>query len=156
MQKYELLYLLPTKYTDEEIGGVISKLTDEMKASGVNISRAEQVGKLKLAYPIRHQHYGYYVLAAFEAEKETLKKLQDYLKMNLEILRSAIYFAPAKAVAAVTALKEMGEIAPESKPAPMREKKFIPPPTPTPTEKPKMTMEELDKKLDEILEGDIV
>ena len=70
MQKYELLYILPTKYTDEEIGGVISKLTEEMKASGVNIVRAEQAGKLKLAYPIRHQRYGYYVIAAIEAEFE--------------------------------------------------------------------------------------
>jgi ribosomal protein S6 len=159
MQKYELLYILPTKYTDEEIGGVISKLTEEMKASGVNIVRAEQAGKLKLAYPIRHQRYGYYVIAAIEAEFEELKKLQTYLKMNLEILRSAIYKAASgKAATAAVALKELGDITPESRPTVVKERKFVPPvqaPAPA-ADKPKMSMEELDKKLDQILEGDIV
>ena len=159
MQKYELLYILPTKYTDEEITGVIAKLTEEMKVSGVNIIRAEQAGKLKLAYPIRHQRYGYYVIASIEAEFETLKKLQTYLKMNLEILRSAIYKASsARAAAATFALKELGEITPDSRPPMVREKKFIPsaPVSAPVAEKPKMSMEELDQKLDKILEGDIV
>ena len=157
-QKYELLYILPTKYTDDEIGGVINKFTEEMKATGVTILRAEQAGKLKLAYPIRHQRYGYYVLAVFEGAKEELKKLQTFLQMNLEILRYAIYLAASeKAATAVSVLKELGEISPEApKPEVPREKKYIPPAPAPIIEKPKMTMEELDKKLDEILEGDIV
>ncbi|MEK7211460.1 MAG: 30S ribosomal protein S6 [Patescibacteria group bacterium] len=163
MQKYELLYILPIKYTDEEIVGVVKNLTEEMRATGVNILRAEQVGKLKLAYPIKHQRYGYYILASFEAEEETLKKLQNYFKMNLEIMRSAIYRADSKKVtAAVVALKEMGELRPDARPryeerraAPAHVPAHAPQPAPA-LDKPKMSMEELDKKLDEILEGDIV
>ena len=142
MTKYELLYILPTKYTDEEIGGVINNLTEEMKTTGINILNTTQAGKLKLAYPIKHQHYGYYILVSLEAETEALKKFQTYLKMNLEILRSAIYRADSKkALTAVAALKEMSEISSEFR-AKREEKRHAPTPAPAPApEKPKMTIE---------------
>jgi small subunit ribosomal protein S6 len=150
MAKYELLYTLAAKYTEEEIAGVKEKITAELVKLGLSISRNEEIGKIKLGYPMKHVRYGHYVLVVFEAPPATLKQLNEYLRLHNEILRHQItHFDPA--------VKPIGQLADPEARIDYRETVAVGAPVigtaPTPVG-PAMTPEELDKRL-EALEEDI-
>lgn len=54
------------------------------------------MGKKRLAYPIAHQHYGYYRLVEFTAEPTNLQKLNDLLSLSSDVLRHQIVVKPVK------------------------------------------------------------
>ncbi len=159
MQKYDLLAIIPAVYTEEEIGPIAEKVVGLVVANGGEIVRSENLGKLKLAYPIKHQKHGYYWLVQFDAEPDTLTKLDKDLRLSDHVVRHLI---TERVVGS-----EKKEYKIEAYQSPISEE-GIPrrPQTRTkgsPTEiapkremvrrAPEMSMEELDKKLDDILEG---
>ena len=150
MAKYELLYTLAAKYTEPELAGVKEKITAELNKLGLSISRNEEIGKIKLGYPMRHVRYGHYVLVVFEADPASLKQLNEYLRLHNEILRHQITHFDA-------AVKPIGQLADPEARIDYRETVTVGAPiigtAPAPVG-PAMTPEELDKRL-EALEEDI-
>jgi len=157
--KYELLYIVPTQYTDAEVETIKGTVAGLIEASGSKISRHEILGKLKLAYPIKRVRHGSYVLAHFEAEPTALANIDRQLRLATEVLRHQIVVLtpaaeahPFQMISYVAPLSEeaRAEEAPRSARTPVAA-------APAPVmkrEDPSITMEELDKKLDEILETD--
>lgn len=103
MAKYELLYTLPAKYTEEEISAIRASITTELTKLGISISRNDEVGKIKLGYPMQHIRHGHYVLVVFEAEAPVLSKINEFLRLHNEILRhQVVHFNPlAKPISAL-------------------------------------------------------
>jgi len=153
MAKYELLYTLPAKYTEGEVNGVKANITSELEKLGLSISRNEEIGKIKLGYPIEHVRYGHYVLVVFEAEPAMLAGLDEYLRLNNEVLRHQVTrFDPALKPIAALADPEVRLFSAPSGTAPsVRVPVSVPVQAPA---GPAMTEEELDKRL-EALEEDI-
>ena len=153
MKPYELLYIVPAVMTDAEAETVNAKVTEMVKATGAQIIRVENLGKIKLAYPIKHQKYGFYMLVQFDAEAEVISKLEYDLRLNENILRHQLI---ARGEGADKKAYKL-----EAYQSPISEEGFAPrrgasaPMTAAPIIKkgPEMTIEELDKKLDAILEG---
>ena len=148
--KYELLYTLAAKYTEAELAEVKEKITAELVKLGLSVSRNEEIGKIKLGYPMKHVRHGHYVLVVFEAEPAALKQVNEYLRLHNEILRHQVtHFDPA--VKPITQLAD-----PEAR-INYRETVGVGAPiigtAPAPVG-PAMTPEELDKRL-EALEEDI-
>jgi small subunit ribosomal protein S6 len=88
--RYEMLFIIANNYTEDEAKQIIAKtekMIEEVKAS---IVYREYWGKKKLAYPIKHNHYGYYALCEFEAEKPMMIDLNRNLTLATEILRHQI------------------------------------------------------------------
>ncbi|MCF7794887.1 30S ribosomal protein S6 [Patescibacteria group bacterium] len=87
---YEVLFIIANEYTEEEakkisqdIEGIISKYKGE-------ITYKEFWGKKKLAYPIKHNHFGYYSLLEFDLETESLPELNENLRLSDKIIRFQI------------------------------------------------------------------
>ncbi len=172
MNKYELLYLVPTQYTDDEVVEIKTKIAGLLEKLGGTIISNEVLGKIRLAYPINKIRHGSYVLVYFDAEGEAIKELDRQLSLAEELLRHTIVTRPEGAEnrtfeisSYVAPLSEeakeqsrMDAPARSKKPAPAPVAAPLPSPKPSATsaEESKMSMEELDKKLDEILEGDDV
>jgi len=87
--QYELLYIVPAKFTDAEIAEIIKKVEAVIKKHGGTVKRHEDAGKLKFAYPIARIRYGNYVLAEFEAETGAPANIDKDLRLSLtnEVLR---------------------------------------------------------------------
>ncbi len=148
MAKYELIYALPAKYTEEEIKEIKAKITSELEKFGLAISRNDEVGKIKLGYPMQHVRHGHYVLVVFETEPSVIAKLNDYLRLNSDVLRHQVTrFDPA--LKPITALADPEARLSSSQPASVRTVAGS-----APAAGPAMTEEELDKKLS-ALEEDI-
>ena len=92
MSNYELLYTLPAKYTDVEIRAEQEKITNALTGFGMSISRNEEVGKIKIAYPMSHHRYGHFILVEFDAPAPALAKINEYLRLSKDtILRHQIF-----------------------------------------------------------------
>lgn len=163
MNKYELLYIVPAQYTDEEVTGVQKTVAQILEKSGAVISRDELLGKIKLAYPIKKVRHGTYVLVQFQAEAEAMSEMDRTLRLSDEVLRHLITHMPPGAEAKVYELTEYVAPLSEEARAQKSERKAPAKEEETPVvkaeaskeEKPKLSMEELDQKLDKILEEDI-
>ncbi len=168
MKEYELLYIIPAQYTDAEIGKIQEKIQKLLEDAGAKVFRNENLGKIRLAYPIKAQRHGSYTLVHFNAEASVLQDLNRRLTLTEEILRHTLLVRAKGALEKKFTLSSY--IAPLSeeahtdrepvsrrsvRPAVRRFAPQIAPPTPAAVQASAMTMEELDKKLDKILEGDI-
>lgn len=153
--QYELLYIVSGQITDDEADQVKDKVSKIIEKTGVKITRNENLGKLKLAYPIKHVRHGFYILVEFGGEAGAIRQIERELRLIPEVLRQqAIKLSvksPAQEGEAKKEIKMISYEAPEregDKPKVKREK-----PKPAPTKK--VNLDELDKKLDEILESDV-
>ena len=195
MNKYELLYIVPSQYTDDEVKGICETVTGLVEKEGGKVIRDENLGKIKLAYPINRVRHGTYIVLHVEAESEQIGAINRQLGLNDEVLRHQIVLLPNGAEAReysissyVAPLSEEGRAenkrghssdsregarpkpvsttAPEAastaaveevavKEESSEKTEEIAPPTPAKKEEVSMSMEELDKKLDKILEGDV-
>ena len=158
---YELLYIISAQYTDDEVAGIKDKVTAALQKSPINILTNENLGKLKLAYPIKHARHGFYILVEFETEPSVAHALERELSLMPEMLRHQLVSLGAKRPSdeAKKAIKMISYEEPEldaEKQPPLRSRSQSGEPRPAPRPVPKkVDLEELDKKLDEILESDV-
>jgi small subunit ribosomal protein S6 len=160
MTKYELLYILPSRYTDVEVGEIQKKIDALLVQAGGTVTKEANLGKIRLAYPIKHARHGTYILVYFDAETEVARTLDAQLRLTDEVLRHILLSAPKGAESQKWELQSY--VAPlseeETETRPVRSRVNLPPlhppvsPRPLMTSAKPMSLEELDKKLDEILE----
>lgn len=157
---YEILTIIPAKFADTEVDAVAERIAKQLEAAGAKIERTENLGKLKLAYPIDHVRYGTYVLFYVEAAAEAMKKIDQAMRLADEVLRHMIVAHPdgipahtPKPTTYVPPLNSEGRRSSEKsdeRPAMRRAEVQA-----TVEEKP-LSTKDLDKKLDEILDSDIM
>lgn len=157
---YEILTILPAKFADNEIDAVAERVAKSLETSGAKIEKTENLGKLKLAYAIDHVRYGTYVLFYVEAAAEAMKKIDQDLRLADEVLRHMIVVRPEgipahtpKPTSYVPPLNSEGRRSSEKseeRPVARRTDK------PAAADEKPISTQELDKKLDEILDSDIM
>ncbi|MDD3285331.1 MAG: 30S ribosomal protein S6 [Patescibacteria group bacterium] len=88
--RYEMLFIVANNYTEEEAKTIVAKVESLVTENGGSIAYREFWGKKKLAYVIKQNHYGYYSLCEFDAEREAIAKLDRTLRLSHEVLRHQI------------------------------------------------------------------
>ena len=87
---YEILFIIPNKFTEEEAKTVSEKVEKIIADNGGQINHREYWGKKKLAYEIKHNSYGYYSLLEFDLDGAQLAKLDQTLRLLTDVLRHQI------------------------------------------------------------------
>jgi len=91
MRYYELLYIVNPNLEDERVNGIIEELGNEINKYGVNIINHHIWGKKRLAYPVKNNKYGIYILLQFAAEKfDFLKEFERFLILSKTVIRHQI------------------------------------------------------------------
>ena len=91
MTEYELMYIVPTSFTDEETGTVEQAVAAMITKAGATALSTVRLGKFRLAYPIKKQAHGHYVLVRFQSETKSVAELNDLLRMSPDkVLRQLI------------------------------------------------------------------
>ncbi len=89
MNKYEVMFIAkPLEET--EVDPIVTFVSDLLTKNGCNIEKVDRWGKRHLAYPVKKQADGYYVLINFEAEPATIKEIDRVMKIRDEILKHLI------------------------------------------------------------------
>ncbi len=154
---YEVMYIIPSKYSDSEVEGIATKVGTLFEKQGATIVKVDNLGKIKLAYPIEKERYGTYMLAFIDMEGEKMQKLEQDLRLSDDILRHMIV-KHEKGVPATYKTPEsyVAPLTPEGKRSTEKARFSDAPKRPAQEAGEKLSTAELDKKLDEILESDIV
>ena len=91
MRYYELLYIVNPNLEDERVNSIIEELGNEVKKHDVNIINHHIWGKKRLAYPVKNNKYGIYILLQFAAEKfDFLKEFERFLILSKSVIRHQI------------------------------------------------------------------
>ncbi len=152
--KYELLYVIPAKYTDAEVEALMEKVKGIVTGAGATVSEMHNLGKRRLAYPISQARHGNYVLVYLEADAAAVGKLNETLRLSIDVLRHLIVQRDPY-LTRIPSLVDI-EQRPEGE-APRYQQRAAPAPVQQPTApgQTPISMEELDKKLDEILTEEV-
>ncbi|MBI4779550.1 30S ribosomal protein S6 [Candidatus Falkowbacteria bacterium] len=145
---YELLYIISNKFSEDEVKPIIEKVNSFILNNQGKITLAEDLGKKRLAYPIKGFRYGYYFLTEFDLTGESLINVDRALRMMNEVLRHQIITKTVKTAEQIAQDKKIAEkIAARN----IKEEKEIKEKIKE-TDKEKVDLKDLDEKLDKILE----
>jgi small subunit ribosomal protein S6 len=86
-RNYELMLVINPTLSEERLNTVIGGITQFILGLEGVIAETRQLGKRRLAYPIKHLGEGYYVLMHFKAKPEAGPQLEARLNILEEILR---------------------------------------------------------------------
>ncbi|OLC45374.1 MAG: 30S ribosomal protein S6 [Chloroflexi bacterium 13_1_40CM_4_65_16] len=98
MRDYEVLYIVRADFDDDKVQEAVKRVNTLIERSGGTLERTNLWGKRKLAYEVKHQKEGSYVLQDFQLEPERVPELEAGLKITEEVLRHLIVRKPEKVV----------------------------------------------------------
>lgn len=87
MRDYELVLVLDTKITGAKQKTLIDKVKKVVENGKGKVNSVDEWGKKELAYPIKKQTEAIYFLLQLELPPEALKKLEDSLRIEENVLR---------------------------------------------------------------------
>jgi small subunit ribosomal protein S6 len=87
MYDYETLTVLHPDLGEAGAKEQTEKMRAILEAGGAEIKKADDWGLRELAYPIRKQHRGIYVLLEYKSEPRTVWELERQLKLSDQVLR---------------------------------------------------------------------
>jgi len=97
LRDYEVLYIVRADVDDEKVQDAVKRVNTLIERSGGTAERTNLWGKRKLAYEVKHQKEGSFVLQDFQLEPERVPELEAALKITEEVMRHLIVRKPEKA-----------------------------------------------------------
>jgi small subunit ribosomal protein S6 len=111
LRDYEVLYIVRADLDDEKVQDAVKRVNTLIERSGGTPDRTNLWGKRKLAYEVKHQKDGAYVLQDFKLDPDRVPELEAGLKITEEVLRHLVVRKPEKTAA--TAVTPPAEVVPE-------------------------------------------
>jgi small subunit ribosomal protein S6 len=103
LRDYEVLYIVRPDLEDDKVQEVVKRVNTLIERSGGATDQTSLWGKRKLAYEVKHQKEGSYVLQDFKIEPNRVPELESALKITEEVLRHLIVRKPEKPLPAPVA-----------------------------------------------------
>ena len=86
MNKYESVIIINPNLEEEAIKALIEKISNLINTDG-KVSSVEEIGKKKLAYEIKKNKEGFYVVFKFEANPELITELERVYRITDEVIK---------------------------------------------------------------------
>ncbi|MGE0228636.1 MAG: 30S ribosomal protein S6 [Dehalococcoidia bacterium] len=87
MKEYELLFIVSPRVPADDVPAAIDRVAALITSSGGEVLSADNWGRRRLAYPIRHYFEGTYVLFALHMEPAAAAPLEASLIISEEVIR---------------------------------------------------------------------
>jgi len=143
---YELSFWFSSRLNDEEIEKKFDNLLKQLEKLGALIIFSQSPQLKQLAYSVKKERNAYFGYIQFEFSKDSLVHLEEDLKLNDDIIRFMILSVKPKEKQKAPSITFRKPVFKEQKSKTEEETKKEP-------QKEKIiSLEELDKKLNEILE----
>ncbi len=86
MNKYESVIIINPSVEEQGIKSLIAKFTDLINSNG-KLEKVEELGKKKLAYEIKKNSEGYYIVFNFEANPDLIAELERVYRITDEVIK---------------------------------------------------------------------
>ena len=91
MRKYEIMYILKADLDDAARKDVMDKLAKILTDNGAKVEKTdESMGLRDLAYPIKDQTKGYYVVLKADMDNVAINEFNRLVRINPVVLRHLI------------------------------------------------------------------
>lgn len=90
MKNYELVVVFDPSLEEEAVDKELSKITSLLEKEKCEVSNVDKWGVRKLAYPIKKQESGYYIIVYFNGKSGFISELDRINKINDKILRHLV------------------------------------------------------------------
>ena len=87
MRSYELMYILDPKLDENGSKAILVKIAELMSKQGVEVEKTEPWGKRRLAYAIKGNWEGSYILSFLKAEPTAISEMERRLRVTDGVLR---------------------------------------------------------------------
>ncbi len=116
MRPYEVMIIFDPTLEEDVVRAEVDRATELIRARGGTPGRVERWGKRRLAYEIRRQREGAYMVLEAEAEPSVMADLDRALTLTDGVLRHKVVRMPEKATGKPARL--LGAVGPDEEPAP--------------------------------------
>jgi small subunit ribosomal protein S6 len=96
LRDYEVLYIVRADIDDDKVQDIVKRVNTLIEKAGGSIERTNVWGKRKLAYEVKHQKEGSYILQDFMIGQDRIPELEAALKITEEVLRHLVVRKPEK------------------------------------------------------------
>ncbi len=114
MHKYETLVVLHPDLADAQVKETIERTRKLIEAMQGTIDQVQEWGSRELAYPIRKQLRGIYVLLQFTSRPDVVKEMERTFRISDDVLRFVSVRMPDPSKVARRAAKVKPAIEPEA------------------------------------------
>ncbi len=90
MKNYELVVIYDPSLDQETIEKELSKITSLLEKEKCKVSNVDKWGIRKLAYPIKKQENGYYIIIYFNGKAGVISEIDRISKINDKVLRHLV------------------------------------------------------------------
>lgn len=115
IRTYETIFIVRPDLAGEAYTAVVDKFKGVLTEQGASIVKCDEWGVRKLAYPLKKQGRGSYVLVIFDANPTVIKEFERRMRIDESIIKFQTvhlekgYVAPAPVAAPVAAPAEQEE-----------------------------------------------
>jgi small subunit ribosomal protein S6 len=93
LKDYETLLILKPDLAEDDVTAVAKAITDHVAGNGGVPIEEDRWGKRRLAYPIKKQKYGYYLLIRYSAAAGDIEELERSFRFSDNVLKFlTVYF----------------------------------------------------------------
>jgi small subunit ribosomal protein S6 len=160
---YELLGLVGAEHSPEAAQGILNQVRDEVAKAGGEVLSTNVIGKRKLAYEVKKERFGTYFELDFNLDGSVMHALERELKLRNDVIRFLIIKTKLKTAkeleeevriqGKIQARKSREEAAVRQEHE--AEQRTAEAAAPKRKDETPLSLEDIDKKIDEILDEDI-
>ena len=86
MNRYETVFIINPNVEETGVKALIEKFSNLINNDG-KVEKVDELGKKRLAYEIKKQKEGFYVVINFEANPELIKELERIYRITDEVMK---------------------------------------------------------------------
>lgn len=91
MRRYEIMYIVRTTISEEELKAVVNNFEGILKNNGANIVSSRDMGQRELAYEIKKHKSGYYFVLVIETnDNKSISEFDRLATISQDVIRHLI------------------------------------------------------------------
>ncbi len=94
MRAYEHIFIVHPDLVGDDYAAILDKFKTILTDQGANILKVDEWGARKLAYPVKKQTRGSYVLLVFEAAAAVIAEFERRLRLDEKIIKFQTILLP--------------------------------------------------------------
>lgn len=87
MNNYETVGIVKPDVPDDAVKAIIQKASNAVTSDGGEITKLDEWGRRRLAYPIEKKNEGYYFVLEYRSNPAASKEVERLLQLNEDVLR---------------------------------------------------------------------
>ena len=87
MAKYEMMFITRTDVPEEEVDKLTAQMDTVVSGAGGKTEKIDKMGRRRLAYRVKKQREGFYVLFTFEGNGDTVREFERRLKVTDAVIK---------------------------------------------------------------------